>query len=290
VELAKIRSVPSQNLPVSSIGQRKQQVRNVRPKKLVSHVEVEDVNIFDEHHGPTPEELEAAHGLLELVNIPKAIVKPIEINERGTQVSSGDFVQSFTSFIDSNSKLSTLCGITSIDVLDKITSLALKHFEDNRQHKLNFRDRIILTFMKLKQAMSYAVLAILFNLLQSSIRSLFLNTVTMLSSILRPLIYWPSKEEILSNMSLCFENFKLVRIVLNCTDIAVQKPKCLCCRIKYYSHYKGRETVKIMTDVSPTGLITFVSQAYGGRASDKAIFEQSNLIQKLRYIFRSCNG
>jgi hypothetical protein len=36
-----------------------------------------------------------------------------------------------------------------------------------------------------------------------------------------------------------------------------------------------------MTDVSPTGLITFVSQAYGGRASDKAIFEQSNLIQKL---------
>jgi hypothetical protein len=99
----------------------------------------------------------------------------------------------------------------------------------------------------------------------------------MLSSFLHP-VYWPSKEEILSNMSLCFENFKLVRIVLNCTDIAVQKPKCLCCRIKYYSHYKGRETVKIMTDVSPTGLITFVSQAYGGRASDKAIFEQSNRI------------
>jgi hypothetical protein len=114
--------------------------------------------------------------------------------------SSDDFVQSFTSFIDSNSKLSTLCVITSIDLLDKITSLALKHFEDNRQHTLNLRDRIILTFMKLKQAMSYAVLAILFNLSQSSIRSLFLNSVTMLSSILRPLIYYPNKEEILNTV------------------------------------------------------------------------------------------
>lgn len=33
-----------------------------------------------------------------------------------------------------------------------------------------------------------------------------------------------------------------------------------------------------MTGVSPAGLITFVSDAYGGRASDNAIFEQSGII------------
>lgn len=36
-----------------------------------------------------------------------------------------------------------------------------------------------------------------------------------------------------------------------------------------------------MTCVSPGGLLTFISKGYGGRASDKAIFEQSGLIDKL---------
>lgn len=61
----------------------------------------------------------------------------------------------------------------------------------------------------------------------------------------------------------------------------VQKPKCLCCRIRTYSHYNGKHTVKFLTGISPGGIITFISKAYGGRVSDKAIFEQSNLIKKL---------
>ena len=36
-----------------------------------------------------------------------------------------------------------------------------------------------------------------------------------------------------------------------------------------------------MTGVTPAGNISFISKAYGGRVSDKAIFEQSNLIHLL---------
>lgn len=36
-----------------------------------------------------------------------------------------------------------------------------------------------------------------------------------------------------------------------------------------------------MTGVSPGGIITYVSEPYGGRASDKTIFEQSDLILKM---------
>lgn len=61
----------------------------------------------------------------------------------------------------------------------------------------------------------------------------------------------------------------------------VQKPKCLCCRIRTYSHYKGRHTVKFLTGISPGGIITFLSKAYGGRVSDKGIFVQSGLVNKL---------
>lgn len=48
-----------------------------------------------------------------------------------------------------------------------------------------------------------------------------------------------------------------------------------------YSVYKQTYTVKFMVGVAPSGLITFVSRGYGGRSSDKAIFEQSNIVNKL---------
>ncbi|KMQ84716.1 hypothetical protein RF55_17260 [Lasius niger] len=48
-------------------------------------------------------------------------------------------------------------------------------------------------------------------------------------------------------------------------------------QLNTYSHYKGTYTCKFLTGVTPAGNISFISKPYGGRASDKAIFEQSNL-------------
>lgn len=39
-----------------------------------------------------------------------------------------------------------------------------------------------------------------------------------------------------------------------------------------------------MVAVTPSGMIAYVSEGYGGRASDKAIFEQSGLIEALEPI------
>jgi len=41
-----------------------------------------------------------------------------------------------------------------------------------------------------------------------------------------------------------------------------------------------------MTGIIPADLISFISHAYGGKASDKVIFEQSNLINF--FIKRHC--
>ncbi|KAJ8909965.1 hypothetical protein NQ315_005972 [Exocentrus adspersus] len=108
-----------------------------------------------------------------------------------------------------------------------------------------------------------------------------ITTDEKLKNFTGPLIYFPSKNEVLKNMPICFSEFQDVRVVLDCTEIFVQSPKCLCCRIRFYSQYKSHMTVKFMTGVSPGGLITYVSKPYGGRASDKVIFEESNIIAKL---------
>ncbi|CAH1380842.1 unnamed protein product [Tenebrio molitor] len=80
------------------------------------------------------------------------------------------------------------------------------------------------------------------------------------------------------NIPKCFKDYINLRIIFYCVEI--QKPKCSCCRIKAYSHCRGRNTLKLVTCVSPGGLLTFTSKGFGGGASDKFIFAQSGVINK----------
>lgn len=79
-------------------------------------------------------------------------------------------------------------------------------------------------------------------------------------------------------MPKCFDNFINTRVVLDCTEIRVERPKCLSCKIRTYSHYKGNNTIKCMIGIAPDGLITFISKMYGGRASDKHILNESCIL------------
>jgi hypothetical protein len=77
------------------------------------------------------------------------------------------------------------------------------------------------------------------------------------------------------------EKYKSTTVVLDCTEIGVDKCKCLKCRILTYSHYKHRHTIKYLIGIAPSDLISFVSSGYGGRTSGNAIVNRENLVDKL---------
>lgn len=79
-----------------------------------------------------------------------------------------------------------------------------------------------------------------------------------------------------------FESFKQTRIVLDCTEVFVQKTKCQFERIQTYSQYYGGNTIKYMIGVTPDGRISYISKGYGGRVSDKIIFHESGLVRMLQ--------
>lgn len=79
-------------------------------------------------------------------------------------------------------------------------------------------------------------------------------------------------------MAKCFENFMNTIVILDCTESKVERPKCLSCKIRTYSHYKGNNTIKCMIGNAPDGLITFISNIYGRRASDKHILNESGIL------------
>lgn len=196
-------------------------------------------------------------------------------SNKQVQVCIGDIFVPFISIIDSQKKLATITGISTFSILEKIVELFSTNFPDTSTHHLSIKERIILIFFKLKEDLSFAILSIFFkNLTAETCRTIYVLNIPLLARILKHIIYWPSKHEILNNIPYCFEKFTNTRVVLDCTEIPIQRPKCLTCRIKTYSNYKSTFTMKFLIGISPGELITFISKPYGGRASDKLIFEQ----------------
>lgn len=86
----------------------------------------------------------------------------IESKDFAVQVCTGDISVPFVTLLDTKAKLITMTGIPTFQVLDKIVELFCTKFPDIRTHKLGVRERIILVFIKLKQDISFAVLAVFF--------------------------------------------------------------------------------------------------------------------------------
>ncbi|XP_050059743.1 uncharacterized protein LOC126551033 [Aphis gossypii] len=192
------------------------------------------------------------------------------------KVSSGDIKLKILTLMDTEQKLSTLTGISSYQLLDSlIESMQLTNLVSSRnQNILSLKERIVMTFMKLK-------LAIFFDCSNDKCKR---NTIDILSFILKPIISWPSRTEIKCNIPTCFRKFsdnRIVRIVIDCIEIPLVKPKNLTGSIITYSQYKSTYTAKYMTGITPGGILSFITPAHGGRTSDKFIFEDSKLIDKL---------
>lgn len=101
---------------------------------------------------------------------------------------------------------------------------------------------------------------------------IFHRWIDVMSVELKGLIAWPEKEQLTVNMHKSFKkHFINVCCIIDCFEVFIQCPASFLARAQTYSNYKKHNTVKVLIGVSPTGSIRFISDAWGGRVSDKAI-------------------
>ena len=70
-------------------------------------------------------------------------------------------------------------------------------------------------------------------------------------------------------------------VIIDCFEIFINRPSNLLARAQTYLSYKSHNTVKILIGITPQGSISFVSQAWGGRTSDKYLTEKCKILGKL---------
>ena len=69
----------------------------------------------------------------------------------------------------------------------------------------------------------------------------------------------------------CYKPFGNLKVVLDCTELMVQRATNLDARKKTFSNYKHHDTVKFLVGISPNLAVNYVSRAWGGRASDNTL-------------------
>ena len=79
-------------------------------------------------------------------------------------------------------------------------------------------------------------------------------------------------------------SFNLVgsgRVIIDCKDIEIATPGYMSQQNVTYSSYRGMHSFEVIVGVAPNGVITYVSKLYPGSVSDKAIVQQSGLLNHL---------
>lgn len=181
-------------------------------------------------------------------------------------------------------KLIFYCGLPSLSsfmlLLRLLTVAGFLKFRN-----LSAENTLLMILMKLKLGLTNRDIGYRFRVSPAYVSAVLSSRLTYLAAVSRQLIVWPSQEAIFANMPTCFTlcsgNLRWTRVILDCFEIRTERPKSLVPRAKLWSNYKAHSTVKILIGISPAGAVTFVSDAWGGRATDKMITLESDLMHLL---------
>ena len=140
-----------------------------------------------------------------------------------------------------------------------------------------------MVLMKLRLNIPFQELAYRFQLSPPTVSRMFSSWLTVKDSRLSPLVYWPDRNQLWETMPMCFQQAfsKKVTVVIDCFEVLIDRPANLLARAQTFSSYKNLNTKKVLIGITPQGTISFISQAWGGRTSEKYLTENCGLLDKL---------
>ncbi|XP_020898606.1 uncharacterized protein LOC110237362 [Exaiptasia diaphana] len=142
-------------------------------------------------------------------------------------------------------------------------------------------DELFLTLSRLRVNMAEKVLADQFRISVSEVSRIFATYLDFMYTRFIQLDIWASRETIDKTMPESFRvEYPFTRIILDCTELFIQKPSCFRAQSETYSTYKSHNTAKGLIGIAPYGAVTFVSDLFGGHASDKEIVEATGILDK----------
>ncbi len=147
-----------------------------------------------------------------------------------------------------------------------------------RRKIIDHFDEYLLTLTYMRQGFTRRVLSDFFGVSESTVTCITITWINVLFEVVKNWLIWPSAQEVKSSLPKSYPaKYRDTRVILDCTEFHHVKPQNCTAQASTYSQYKNQNTVKVMIGITPRGLITFVSQPYGGNTSDRHIAEKEIL-------------
>lgn len=148
--------------------------------------------------------------------------------------------------------------------------------------KMHTMDQILMTMMKLKLNVLQGDLAERFEVAQGVVSRILSYWIDEMEEHMGVYIAWLPRETVRTTMPLCFtENFPNTTCIIDCSETILQNAHNLDSTRESHSHHYSSNTIKCLVAFAPSGLITFMSSAFGGRCSDKFITRESGFLDYL---------
>ena len=152
-----------------------------------------------------------------------------------------------------------------------------------RKRKLSPREEFFMVLVRLRLGSLEQDLADRFGVSCSTVSRVFTTWINFLYLKFKELPLWPPQEIVQGSMPSVFrELYPMTRVVLDATEIFIEKPSLPDVQQMTFSSYKNDNTFKALVGISPSGVITFVSDLYPGCISDKELTRRSGILGLLQ--------
>lgn len=207
-----------------------------------------------------------------------------ELNSKGINKLKKTKKKMFSYFDvkDDPKLLNFYTGLSSKELFQWILSL-IKNENITLSPKLVAEEQLFLVLVKLRLGLLHTDIAYRVGLKICDISTIYRQLVVVLAKVLEPLIIWPERDAVQKNIPTVFRKFKNCNCIIDCTEIFIERSFNLNARAQTWSNYKNTNTIKYLVGISPAGAITFLSQGWGGKVSDKEITIKSGFLDKLEH-------
>ena len=186
---------------------------------------------------------------------------------------------------DNDNLVKFYTGLPDYGTLKAVFDLCCNCLPSTTEHgsrKLTNHNEFLLTLLKLRLNLKNADLAFRFGIAESTVSKIIHKWLNILYLALKFLIRWPTREEVRATLPECFRaKFSTAVVIIDCTEIFIERATNLLARSQTWSNYKSHNTIKYLIGITPQGTVSFISNAWGGRVSDKQITQECGLLRLL---------
>ncbi|XP_048242685.1 uncharacterized protein LOC124115552 [Haliotis rufescens] len=186
-------------------------------------------------------------------------------------------------FDGDDDKVRYYTGLPSFVSLLALFNLVSYGISQPSHSSLTIFQKLIITLMRLRLNLPTLDLSYRFGVSKATISRTFNQVMDVLYINLKRLVFWPDRENLWKTMPMIFRRYfgRRVSVIIDCFEVFIDRPSNLTARTQTWSTYKHHNTVKYLIGITPQGSVSYISEGWGGRVSDKYLTSNSDFTNHL---------